>query len=147
MTKRIGFTGSRYGLTASQQVELEDWLVNEYVGSAELEAHHGCCVGADTDFAHQLADCFPSVRIIGHPSTLTNLTSEYAVSCCHEKAPAKQPLDRNHDIVDACDVLLACPATMEEELRSGTWATIRYARKVGKEVVMFYPRPEEPPHE
>ena len=44
--------------------------------------------------------------------------------------PAKPPLDRNHDIVERCDLLIATPHTVEEQLRSGTWATIRYARKV-----------------
>lgn len=54
----------------------------------------------------------------------------------HEPRP---PLERNRDVVDASDVLLACPGGMAEEQRSGTWATIRYARKAGKPVVIVWP--------
>lgn len=47
------------------------------------------------------------------------------------------PLARNRRIVAAVDVLIAAPETDREELRSGTWATIRYARAAGKPVVML----------
>ena len=50
----------------------------------------------------------------------------------------KRYLERNRDIVDACDILIACPRTLKEELRSGTWATVRYARKVGKPVAILW---------
>lgn len=49
------------------------------------------------------------------------------------------PLERNHRIVDACDVLIACPKDAQEQLRSGTWATVRYARKQGKRVIVITP--------
>ena len=41
-------------------------------------------------------------------------------------------------LVDACEVLLATPKG-PEKLRSGTWATVRYARKVGKRIVIIEP--------
>lgn len=44
---------------------------------------------------------------------------------------------RNDALVAACDVLLAFPKTSEEEQRSGTWATIRRARKAEKPVWMY----------
>lgn len=44
---------------------------------------------------------------------------------------------RNDRIVAYSDVLLAWPLTAVEELRSGTWATIRRARKQGKEVRIY----------
>jgi hypothetical protein len=53
--------------------------------------------------------------------------------------PAKPPLERNHDIVDQADVMIATPRTMQEEQRSGTWATIRYARKKGRELHIIWP--------
>lgn len=40
-----------------------------------------------------------------------------------------EPLERNHVILDHTDYLLAFPKTRKEVLRSGTWATIRYAKK------------------
>jgi hypothetical protein len=32
---------------------------------------------------------------------------------------------------------VACPRTDQEQRRSGTWATVRYARKVGKPVLII----------
>lgn len=58
----------------------------------------------------------------------------------HEEKPF---IKRNHDIVDACDVLIACPETNKEVQRSGTGATIRYARKQGKKIELI-PFNEQP---
>jgi predicted Rossmann fold nucleotide-binding protein DprA/Smf involved in DNA uptake len=44
---------------------------------------------------------------------------------------------RNDAIVAHSDVLLAFPRTREEVVRSGTWATIRRARKAGVEVRLY----------
>jgi len=51
----------------------------------------------------------------------------------------KPPLVRNRDIVDECDLLVACPGSDHEELRSGTWACIRYARKVKRKTIIIWP--------
>lgn len=46
----------------------------------------------------------------------------------------------DHDIVDATAVLVACPKEEEgEELRSGTWATVRYARRRHRPVYVVRP--------
>lgn len=45
---------------------------------------------------------------------------------------------RNHDIVDLTDWLLATPKG-DEVVRSGTWATVRYARRIDHPVVIVYP--------
>jgi hypothetical protein len=57
----------------------------------------------------------------------------------HEVFP---PLVRNHHIVNAAEVLVAAPHVDAEELRSGTWATIRYARAKGIPVVMLSRGPQ-----
>jgi len=49
---------------------------------------------------------------------------------------------RNRDIVDESDMMVACPGG-PEELRSGTWSTIRYAHKQGKEVLILMPEEDE----
>ena len=43
-------------------------------------------------------------------------------------------------IVADADVMLACPPNYEEIKRgSGTWATIKFARKSGKPLAIVYP--------
>ena len=44
---------------------------------------------------------------------------------------------RNDRLVELATVLLAFPETQEEQLRSGTWATIRRARKAGIHVALY----------
>jgi predicted Rossmann fold nucleotide-binding protein DprA/Smf involved in DNA uptake len=51
-------------------------------------------------------------------------------------------LVRNRDIVDVCNLLLATPGGTVEQLRSGTWATIRYARRIGRPVWIVFPNGE-----
>ena len=51
--------------------------------------------------------------------------------------PPKGYMDRNDLLVEHCDVLLSYPKTPDEELRSGTWATVRRARKAAREIRVF----------
>jgi hypothetical protein len=136
----IGFTGT------SGNVAINQWLVLKIVLKIVFEKfrdsgvqsggfHHGDCVGADA-MAHKEALHY------GHEITIHPSINEYKRAFCEGAKiilPARDYIDRNHDIVDACDVLFACPGTMEEQLRSGTWATIRYARKQGKKLIIVYP--------
>jgi hypothetical protein len=39
-------------------------------------------------------------------------------------------LQRNKDIVNNCNYLIACPYSNKEQLSSGVWSTIRYAKKL-----------------
>jgi hypothetical protein len=50
----------------------------------------------------------------------------------------KPYLERNLDIIENADMLIACPVDKNrEEVRSGTWSTIRHARKRGIKVVVM----------
>jgi len=54
--------------------------------------------------------------------------------------PSEEYLVRNHDIVDAVDKMYAFPKEIEEQWRgSGTWATIRYAKKKKKSLMVSFP--------
>lgn len=124
-----GFTGTREGMTRRQKRALVGILKD---GGDTF--HHGNCIGSDVQ-AQDLASS-GGLTIISHPS---NIPSMQANTQAHVIAPMKPPLERNHDIVDACDVLIAAPRSLTEEQRSGTWATVRYARKVGKPVIILEP--------
>lgn len=130
---KVGFTGTRDGMT-NQQREKLTLMLKEICNITEF--HHGGCVGADIQ-AHHIALTF-SFPIHVHPAVLSgSVVSHYLDSIKPEPNiivyKEKQPLVRNHDIVDSCDMLIACPKGIEI-LRSGTWATVRYARKKGRVV-------------
>lgn len=138
---RIGFTGTRVGMTASQHARLVALLVE--LDPAEF--HHGDCVGADEQ-AHEVVRRFivpgatvirtldqvwGGCRIVIHPPH----SQKYRANCKGDEMRfVKDYIIRNHDIVDETDVLVAAPKSPEEEMRSGTWATIRYAMRIGRRV-------------
>lgn len=128
---KVGFTGTREGMTPQQKDAFRSRVTHP------TEFHHGCCVGADEDAA-QIVYGLACPRVVGHPPTRTALVSEYALGFNHENYDPMPYLDRNRRIVDACEVLVACPKG-PEEMRSGTWATVRYARKQGKQIVIIWP--------
>lgn len=134
---KIGFTGTRRGMSGSQMQAVLEWLLDHKAVSYVV---HGACEGADRQF-HTL------VRLVLGDEVFVQLYP--AVGChsdipfdtsswrhVHDKLP---PLQRNIRIVNSADVLLACPAQRHEVRRSGTWATIRYARKAARPVIIFEP--------
>jgi hypothetical protein len=124
----IGFTGSRKGINQQQADIIKSFLLE----NEATHLHHGDCVGADTSF-HEIGEEL-NLSISIHPPDKKGLRSfckPKGEGISHEEKPF---IKRNHDIVNACDFLIACPETSKEVQRSGTWATIRYARKQGKEV-------------
>jgi hypothetical protein len=136
---KLGFTGSEGGMSTAQLHTLKQFVFDEIDDIDEF--HHGCCVGADTQallLIHGVFDSFMDRDSIAtvlhyHPPADMSRASDLREfpGTWHRPRPY---LDRNHDIVDACDVLIAAPKTDEEQVRSGTWATVRYARKSGVEV-------------
>lgn len=128
----VGFTGTREAMFNSQNWALMETLQTLRTVSSEL--HHGGCKGAD-EVAHNLAMKL-GFKIEVHPSDLAGYQGLRAFAS--KVHPAKPALKRNHDIVSACDVLVAV-VKGPEELRSGTWATIRYARKAKKPIIIIWP--------
>lgn len=135
---KIGFTGTQKGMTEYQQQQVASLLASHAHKIRDItEIHHGGCVGADAQF-HAITRSMWFVTNTVHPAS--NVSPEkqakldYAIYMY-----AKPALERNHDIVDSVDVMIATPAQDNEVLRSGTWATIRYARKVGRVIHTIYP--------
>jgi hypothetical protein len=125
----VGFTGTRKGMTMPQISSLPDLF------KGILSLHHGECVGADVQ-AHEIAVKMGRLTV-GHPP----INPKYRAKCKDifaEREP-KNYLDRNHDIVNETQVLIACPDDIYERKRSGTWATVRYARRQNMPIVIIYP--------
>ncbi len=144
----LGFTGTRHGMTRAQKLSFMRILLSGYLHpqlKQIVSFHHGDCQGADAeahdivrDFcrAPSIMDNIPWIRIIGHPP---DDSSQRADKKCDELMPTKPHLQRNHDIVNAADVLIVVPHTAKEVLRSGTWATKRYAEQQIKPVILIKP--------
>lgn len=124
----LGMTGTRNPLTDAQQA----WLAEQVAGAARF--HHGACVNADAD-GHQAAIA-AGVDIVVHPPVDERLMMPR--DDVGLWLPAKPYLDRNRDIVDACDHLIALPDGPPRP-KSGTWYTVRYAADAGKDVVICFP--------
>ena len=127
----IGFTGTQHGMTSAQKDRFR-----EMVSGTWDEFHHGDCIGADAEAHDILKNQRPLTLVAIHPpinpSKRANKEGDFVY-------PPKPYLERNHDIVDVIDKLIATPYEFKEQLRSGTWATIRYATKKHKRVVVIYP--------
>jgi hypothetical protein len=119
---RLGFTGTRDGMTQHQRERLQR-ILDEH-GWRIIEAHHGDCIGADEEF-HDLVAATLGVDILWvHPP----LVSKYrAFKQSPHILPARGYLERDRDIVDMTDALIATPKTKLRAPRSGTWYTIEYA--------------------
>lgn len=130
---RTGVTATQRGLTRLQQHTIEDLLRADT--DTERELHHGDCIGGDA-LIHDLAELVTGYRILIHPPSDSRKRAFCIGTSTFEPKPY---LDRNHDIVDATERLIAAPKGFMEELRSGTWATVRYARRKGKPVIIVYP--------
>jgi hypothetical protein len=130
---RVGFTGTRKGMTASQAAVFE--------GLVELptEFHHGSCKGADVEAARIVRRTFiVHVPVICHPGPNGDPCQEPS-GVDDERREPKTHFARNRDIVNETDRLIACPCDMTEQSRGGTWYTVSYARKKGKPVTIIWP--------
>ena len=137
----VGFTGTQRGMSVNQLravkailavISLVDDHDQQY-----LRFHHGDCIGADAQ-AHDIAVAEGYIPIIHPPIDDKKRAFCEALRPQNIRNP-KPYLERNHDIVDDCSLLIATPGEVTEQLRSGTWATIRYARKIGRALAIIYP--------
>lgn len=127
---RVGFTGTRDGMTLAQKVTVIA-LLRQY---APVWVHHGDCVGADAEFHHAAQAVGAQVMI--HPPSDPKLRAGLVGDDIAEEKPY---LDRNRDIVHAADVLIATPKETTGATKGGTWYTVKYARKQGRKVVIVWP--------
>ena len=131
---RVGFTGTRESsaITSARKEALRLTLAS--FKDMVRFLHHGDCIGADA-IAHAIAIEL-GWGVIVHPP----LSDSHRAFC--EGAwlvwPPRPYMQRNDAIISNVRHLIAMPTDPEQEiLRSGTWATVRHARKAGLKVTIL----------
>lgn len=126
-----GFTGSRDGLSPAQTVFFAQLFAQPF----SVLVSHGDCLGSDAD-AHELARS-TGLYVWIHPPENSSLRA-----FCSGALIVEHPLpylERNQNIVNTNLLLLAAPSSEDEVIRSGTWSTVRYAKRQGKAVLVVTP--------
>lgn len=143
MTLDIAVTATRRGLTSPQRECAK--LNLAFHLDQSIVFRHGMCSGGDTELHHIARDLGITAanghRIEGHPGHSRNGASPFFTSTdvdlMHEPL---EYLARDDIMVDLCHVLWGFPGTVKPVQRgSGTWYTIRYARKIRKPLLIVYP--------
>lgn len=137
---KYGFTGSRY-VTPLHFAAMDEVLTAHLDGS---EYTTGGAVGVDTYVLRKmkawLPQAFHRVCLPEHGPDWDNPYLDLADEVIRVPNTTNHPWrSRNAAILDHSDVLLAFPLHNEEHgqsKRSGTWMTIRMARKRGMPVVL-----------
>lgn len=133
----IAFTGTQQGMTAKQLASVVELFYD--LGNQALR--HGDCIGSDEQ-AHWLhRAAWPQAMIHIHPGDNINKCAFVAL---RDNGPltrykAMDNLRRNHHMVDRSGIVVGAPKETQEVLRSGTWATLRYAQKKGKKLYVVLP--------
>jgi hypothetical protein len=123
----VGVTGSRHARPDFTVDQARQHLIR----LKATEMHHGDCVGWDEQM-HNLASAM-GIKTVSHPPTSGALRANCGADIILAPLPF---LDRNKAIVSAVDFLIAAP-DRPEEMRSGTWSTVRYAKKCGVKGVVL----------
>ena len=131
---KIGITGSRYGCSPVQMLTGLEYILSFNVE----ELHHGDCYGVDTQMA-RLFGRNSGTRIHCHPPDNDDHRSFVGEKQGDVMYREKGYLERDRDIVDACDILVGFPNTKEPRNRSGTWYTLRYAVREGVPARIVFP--------
>jgi len=130
----IGFTGTQTGMTEHQKERVKESLEYWYKPN-NSHFHHGDCVGADEQAATIADDLGYTIHC--HPPKNPKKRAYFKHNDVMN--PEKEYLERDRDIADGCDLLIATPKTHTEQKRGGTWYTIRYAMDKGHNVHTIYP--------
>jgi hypothetical protein len=135
----VGFTGTQEGMTALQKSTFSRIMQNCFIKEtlsgdhSPINFHHGDCIGADAEASDLVSkECLVYI----HPPDAFLKRAYRPAFYSYGPLPY---LVRNRAIVDATQVLIATPKRQFEELRSGTWSTVRYARRLNKEIIIIWP--------
>ncbi len=131
---RVGFTGTRHGMTERQISAITTWLTE----NMPEQFHHGDCIGADV----QAANIAQSLGIETHawPPVKEDKRAFHKSDVIHRPRPY---LERNRMIVMQTRFLLACPEQNAPQPSGGTWYTIRWAQSQMRDILIAHPHAEE----
>ena len=127
---KLGFAGTRKGMSVAQRRNLA--IVLSWFRGGGREFHSGG--SGDSDIEAQRMAHAAGYHVHVHPCPGVTAEGSPPDYYWHEVFP---PLVRDRHIAEACYVLVAAPLRDKEQLRSGTWATVRYAREAEKPVIML----------
>jgi hypothetical protein len=138
MIIRIGYSGSRYGMTVPQMRAVYAYLCGTLTANDRnrpvLEGHHGDCTGGDAEF-HVIATVL-GARTVAHPP----LNPRYRAGCkADEIRPPQGYLRRDWNIASETGELHAAPKSPVPDPHSGTWITAMYAVQLGRPAKIWMP--------
>lgn len=134
----IGFTGSSEPLPAFQIATLQKSII-KYTEAKECEVHNGCCINGDEVCRDLVLEFAPHAKLVYHPPDNSYKMFKYSLRKGDEQRKPLPYLKRNLGIVAESNFLIATPKTVKEELRSGTWSTVRYARIAEIPILLIFP--------
>lgn len=143
---KISFTGTQQGMTEFQKLELARLLKDEFNCS---ELIHGECMGADYEATEvaisvgvKIFHLFPgdikAKNLKYFPASEVGKAQDLS-GIIYTREKEEKPTFRNIKIVDAGEILIAAPKEHTMSVRSGTWATVRYAWRKRKKVIVIPP--------
>lgn len=133
----VGWTGSR-DLTDAMRAAIDtylDYLATRYRATRDVKVVHGGCLGVD-EYVSKSASARGIPQVTIFPSNM----SQAATACRYRSQEVVQMPEgstyrqRNEAIVKLATTLVAVPRFAEDHprmRRSGTWMTIRIARRRG----------------
>jgi hypothetical protein len=140
MIEKVGFTGTSKGMIQEQKMEVWFFLfILKLAGATTF--YHGDCIGADCEAAKIAKNlgyyiiCLPGFSAKNPESTLYRAFTDFN----DEIFPSRPFLKRDQDIVNYSHIMIAAPLTEQEQTRSGTWTTVRFARKKGRKILLAFP--------
>ena len=127
----LAITGTRKGVTEAQFD-----VIKQFIIESDVEVfHNGDCIGVDQQVTLMIQDIAPEIWVVCHPPERIG-TRAYGMY--DEIREPRGYLQRDQDMVDEADYLWAVTCG-EEVHRSGTWTTVRYARKKGIPITIIMP--------
>lgn len=129
---KIGITGSRHGMTHEQRERVFKMLKDNYDKGNEL--HHGDCLGVDVEVATYAKSL--GFRVICHPPSKDFMRAYHD---SHEFRDKHGYIQRDKNIVDETEVLIAVPNSLTPKKHSGTWFTYNYALSQNKLTFLVLP--------